>query len=202
MRQACFRRVILLIAVLSATIGSALAQRPEDYRFRGGRYTGYEILDGDTVITVQINPLYVYTPPRNMKQYQRLVRNVKKVYPYAQEARMYMRQLDTKLDSIKSPLKRERFVASMEREIVRKYTPILEQMTFTQGKILIKLIDRETARTPYQILRQFRGRLTAGFYNAIAKIFKADMHQHYDPVHNEEDAQIERIVTLIEAGLL
>ena len=158
MRQACFRRVILLIAVLSATIGSALAQRPEDYRFRGGRYTGYEILDGDTVITVQINPLYVYTPPRNMKQYQRLVRNVKKVYPYAQEARMYMRQLDTKLDSIKSPLKRERFVASMEREIVRKYTPILEQMTFTQGKILIKLIDRETARTPYQILRQFRGR--------------------------------------------
>lgn len=202
MRRAYFLTAISLLAALVTATAPAYAQRPEDYRFRGGRYTGFEILDGDTVITVQINPLYVYTPPRNMKQYQRLVRNVKKVYPYAMEARRYMRQLDTKLDSIKSPIKRERFVASMEREIVRKYTPILERMTFTQGKILIKLIDRETARTPYQILRQFRGRLTAGFYNTIAKLFKADLHQHYDPAHNEEDAQIERIVTLIEAGLL
>ena len=121
---------------------------------------------GDSILYMEMNNVYVYpkltfSNSRQAAAYMRLVRNVKKVYPYALEARQYMQQLDTQLDSIKSPLKRERFVASMEREIVRKYTPILEHMTFSQGKILIKLIDRETARTPYQILRQFRGRLTA-----------------------------------------
>ena len=156
----------------------------------------------DTVISVMVNPLYVYASAKNQRQYERLVRNVKKVYPYAMEARHYFNVLETQLDSIKSPFQREKFVADMEREIVRKYTPILEKMTYTQGKILIKLIDRETKRTPYQLLRDFRGRLTAGFYNAIAKIFSADLKQHYDPSKGGEDAQIEQIVTLIEAGLL
>ena len=75
-------------------------------------------------------------------------------------------------------------------------------MSGTSSKILIKLIDRETSRTPYQLLRDFRGRFTAGFYNAIAKIFKADLKQHYDPSQGGEDAMIEQIITLIDAGLL
>lgn len=169
----------LILAALAA--GETLqAQQPNPYRFRGGRYNGFEIEQGDTIISVAVDPLYVFAPPKNMKQYERLVRNVKKVYPYAIEARQYMRTLETELDKIKSPREREKFIASMEKEIVVKYTPILEKMTYTQGKILIKLIDRETSRTPYQLLRDFRGRFTAGFYNAIAKIFKADLKQHYD----------------------
>ncbi len=195
----------LIILLLASTFaGQRLdAQQPErkSYRFRGGRYSGYTIEQGDTVINATINPLYVYPRPSDMRKYQRLVNNVKKVYPYAVEARQYMRKLETGLAGISSPRKREKFVAAMEKEIVRKYTPILEKMTFTQGKILIKLIDRETQRSPYQILRQFRGRLTAGFYNTIAKLFKADLNQRYDPSQGE-DAMIERIITLIEAGLL
>ena len=191
----------LILAVLAA--GETLqAQQPNPYRFRGGRYNGFEIEQGDTIISVAVDPLYVFAPPKNMKQYERLVRNAKKVYPYAIEARQYMRTLETELDKIKSPREREKFIASMEKEIVVKYTPILEKMTYTQGKILIKLIDRETSRTPYQLLRDFRGRFTAGFYNAIAKIFKADLKQHYDPSQGGEDAMIEQIITLIDAGLL
>lgn len=177
------------------------AQKPIAPHFSGGRYTGYTVEKGDTVYHVEIAPLYVFAKPKNMKQYERLVKNVKKVYPYAVEARQYMRTLETELDNIKSSRERERFVSNMEKEIVLKYTPVLEKMTFTQGKILIKLIDRETSRTPYQILRDFRGRFTAGFYNTIAKIFKADLKQHYDPSQGE-DAMIEQIITLIEAGLL
>ena len=185
----------LILAVLAA--GETLqAQQPNPYRFRGGRYNGFEIEQGDTIISVAVDPLYVFAPPKNMKQYERLVRN------YAIEARQYMRTLETELDKIKSPREREKFIASMEKEIVVKYTPILEKMTYTQGKILIKLIDRETSRTPYQLLRDFRGRFTAGFYNAIAKIFKADLKQHYDPSQGGEDAMIEQIITLIDAGLL
>lgn len=199
------RKHICLLFVLFAVSGfctEVLAQDNNSYRFRGGRYNGFELMEGDTVISVMVNPLYVYAPAKNQRQYERLVRNVKKVYPYAMEARHYFNVLETQLDSIKSPFEREKFVADMEREIVKKYTPILEKMTYTQGKILIKLIDRETKRTPYQLLRDFRGRLTAGFYNAIAKIFSADLKQHYDPSKGGEDAQIEQIVTLIEAGLL
>lgn len=141
-----------------------------------------------------------------MKQYERLVRNVKKVYPYAIEARQYMRTLETELDKIKSPREREKFIASMEKEIVVKYTPILEKMTYTQGKILIKLIDRETSRTPYQLLRDFRGRFTAGFYNAIAKIFKADLKQHYDlpgrgGCHDRADYHPDRCRVAVKAPL-
>lgn len=193
---------LLLATVEIACMRPACAQQPDPYRFRGGRYDGYYVEQGDTVISVLVNPLYVYRPAKNMRQYERLVRNVKKVYPYAVEARHYMRKLETELAGITSPRERERFTSSMEREIVVKYTPILEKMTYTQGKILIKLIDRETSRTPYQLLREFRGRFTAGFYNAIAKLFKADLKQHYDPSQGGEDAVIEQIITLIEAGLL
>lgn len=191
---------LILPLVLCGSIVS-YAQGPASARFRGGRYTGYTIEKGDTVFQVEIDPLYVFERPKNKKQYDRLVKNVKKVYPYAVEARQYMRTLETELDNIKSPREREKFVSNMEKEIVRKYTPILERMTFAQGKILIKLIDRETSRTPYQILREFRGRFTAGFYNTIAKIFKADLKQNYDPSQGE-DAMIEQIITLIEAGQL
>ena len=193
--------IALILSILG--VGTALfAQSPNPYRFRGGRYNGYEIERGDTVISVAVDPLYVFAPPKNRKQYYRLVQNVKKVYPYALEARQYMHTLETTLDGIKSPREREKFIASMEREIVVKYTPILEKMTYTQGKILIKLIDRETSRTPYQLLRDFRGKFTAGFYNTIAKIFKADLKQHYAPSRGGEDAMIEQIITLIDAGLL
>ena len=192
--------LLLLLAVGAGIRAYAVTDNP--IRFPGGSYVGYSVDNGDTTVHINVNPIYVFTPPRNKKEYERLVKNVKKVYPYALEARAYMASLESELESIKSSRKREQFIAGMEKEIVRKYTPVLEKMTFTQGKILIKLIDRETSRTPYQILRQFRGRLTAGFYNTIAKIFKANLNQHYDPSRGGEDAMIEQIVTLIEAGLL
>ncbi len=196
-----FRTHILLISLtVSLAIGETLAAAPPaSYRFNGGRYTGYEVSGKDTTITAVLNPVFVFASPKDRRQYYRLVNNVKKVYPYAMEARQYMQELEDTLAKTKSSREREKFISQMEREIVRKYTPILEKMTFTQGKILIKLIDRETQRSPYQILRQFRGRMTAGFYNAIAKVFKADLNQHYDPSHGE-DAQIEEIIKMIEAG--
>lgn len=194
--------LILLLPAIFAGIGHSFAEEPRSSWFNGGRYSGYGIEQGDTVIIVDINPVSIYgVGKKNRRNYERLIRNVKKVYPYAMEARQYMHQLENKLDEIKSPRERETFVAAMERDIVRKYTPVLESMTFTQGMILIKLIDRETNKTPYQLLRQFRGRFTAGFYNTIAKIFKANLKQHYDPSEGE-DAVIEQIIIKIEAGLL
>lgn len=197
------RKYISLLLLLAVLAGSGLvcADEPQKAWFNGGRYSGFEIENGDTIITVAINPIHIVVPQKNRKAYERLIRNVKKVYPYAIEARQYMHKLEEQLARIESPREREKFTTAMEREIARKYTPILENMSFSQGKILIKLIDRETNRTPYAILRQFRGRFTAGFYNTIARIFKANLKQHYDPTEGE-DAVIEHIILKIEAGLL
>lgn len=193
--------LLLLLAILTGSI-SAWAEEPKKTWFNGGHYSGFDVeTTGDTVITVAINPIYIVSPHKNKKAYERLIRNVKKVYPYAIEARQYMHNLEEQLARIDSPRERDKFTSQMEREIARKYTPVLENMSFTQGKILIKLIDRETERTPYAILRQFRGRFTAGFYNTIAKIFKANLKEHYDPTEGE-DAIIEHILLKIEAGLL
>lgn len=200
------RRIhIFAILLLAALAGSDVlfAQNPPTGRIRGGAISGYEIEGRDTIITIDITPVHVYSRPKrmNMRQYERLIKNVKKVYPYAMEAKEYMRSMEEQLAKLTSSRDREKFIAKMEKEIVVKYTPVLEKMTFSQGKILIKLIDRETNQTPYQILRDFRGRFTAGFYNAIAKIFKADLKQHYDPTKGE-DAVIEHIIMKIEEGVL
>ena len=168
---------------------------------RGGFQTGAEVHGpGDTTYMFSIAPVYVFAKPKDMRQYQRLVRNVKKVYPLAQEAKEYMRSLEDELATMKTAREREVFTRKMEKEIVRKYTPVLKEMTFSQGKILIKLIDRETDKTAHGILTEFRGRLTAGFWNSIAKIFKADLKAGYDP--DGEDAVIEQIIIMLEAGLL
>lgn len=191
---------MLLLTVLAGS-WSLCAEEPRKAWFNGGRYSGFDVENGDTIITIIINPINVVAPHKSKKAYERLVRNVKKVYPYAVEARQYMHKLEEQLARIESPRERDKFTSNMEREIAKKYTPILEKMTFTQGKILIKLIDRETNRTPYAILRQFRGRFTAGFYNTIARIFKANLKEHYDP-SSGEDAIIEHIILKIEAGLI
>lgn len=175
-------------------------QKKNNRNLSGGRVTGYEIIDGDTVAVVTINPVYVFTKPKDMRQYERLVRNVKKVYPYAQDARRYMEILETELVKLETQKERDQFTKQMEKELVKKYTPILENMTYSQGKILIKLIDRETSRTSYEIIQEFRGNFSATFWNMIAKVFKADLKQGYDK--DGEDKLIEQIIILYEAGLL
>ena len=175
-------------------------ETPHRQKMRGGYPTGYEIIDGDTVIKVSILPVYVFRKPKDMRRYQKLVRNVKIVYPYAKQARAYLDTLEAEILKIDNPKERARFAKAMEKEIVRKYRPVLERMTFSQGKILIKLIDRETERTSYQILKQFRGGFVAGFWQTIARIFKANLKDEYDK--EGDDQLIEQIIILYEAGLL
>ena len=193
----------ILLSILTG--GEVYCAKPtnsvQPQKMRGARLSGYEVIEGDTVIQATISPLYVFTAPKDMRQYQRLVKNVKKVYPIAQEAKEYLNELEATLASLKTKREREAFTSQMEKEILKKYTPVLEKMTYSQGKILIKLIDRETDKTPYTLLREFRGRLTAGFYNSIAKIFKADLKSGYDPTKGE-DQIIEQIIILYEAGQL
>lgn len=159
-----------------------------------------ELNDADTMAMIYLPPVTVFARKKDFRRYQRIVNAVKKVYPYAKDAGQYMATLETELSKLTTQRERDRFTKQMEKEIVKKYSPVLENMTRTEGKILIKLIDRETKKTSYEILKEFRGGFSAGFWNTIAKLFKTDLKEGYDA--EGEDSYIEEIIKYYEAGLL
>jgi hypothetical protein len=171
------------------------------WQMKGAHPSGVEINGSDTIYKYSILPVYVFSRKKDMRQHERLVRNVLKVYPYAKDARRYMDRLQAELPKLKTKKERDRYTKLIEKEIIKNYTPVLKKMTFSQGKILIKLIDRETQQTSYEILREFHGGFSAGFWNTIARLFKADLKQVYDKTSGE-DQIIEQIIILHEAGLL
>ena len=211
MRYICtiMKRWLLILLLLGCVIGEASAQRSRTWRrvpyskYGGGYIAGTEVdpLTLDTAYVVQLSEVIAFRSLGDIKRYQRLIRNVKAVYPYAVDARNLFNSLTAQLDTIPSQKEREKITRALEKEIVERYTPVLEKMTYTQGKILIRLIDRETKRTSYQILEEFRGKLAAKFWNTIARIFRANLKQEYDPTQGE-DRLIEQIIILYEAGLL
>ena len=203
------KRAMLIVALLVCVAGEAVAQRarvPRNVpysRYGGGYISGIEAdpTTGDTTYTVQLSDVIVYRSLGDIKRHRKLIRNVKAVYPYAVDARNYFQSLNAQLDTVTSKKERDRITKALEKEIVKRYTPVLEKMNYSQGKILIRLIDRETERTSYQIVEEFRGKFAAKFWNTIARLFRANLKQEYDPTQGE-DKLIEQIIILYEAGLL
>lgn len=203
------KRWIVIVALLVCAVGEVSAQRSKPprsvpfARYGGGYMAGTEVnpITGDTAYIVQLSDVIVYRSLGDIRRHRKLIRNVKAVYPYALDARRYFESLTTQLDTITTQRERDKITRALEKEIVKRYTPVLEKMTYSQGKILIRLIDRETERTSYQILEEFRGKFAAKFWNTIARIFRANLKQEYDPTQGE-DKLIEQIIILYEAGLL
>lgn len=163
--------------------------------------------NGDTTITVNLPEFDVSL----MKQYQemldtrhgrRLVNNVRKVYPYAKEAGKLLAQYDSLLVDMKSSKARRQLMKNAEDNITAQYSKELKQMTFTQGLILIRLIDRETGSSSYKVVQALRGKFRAAFYQGFARLWGYNLKTEYDPKTNKEDANIEIIITMIENGWL
>ena len=95
---------------------------------------------------------------------------------------------------------RKRMMKEAEDELTSQYTEELKKLNFSQGAILIRLIDRETGNTSYQVVRELRGRLRAFFYQGFARLWGYNLKSEYDPHNNPEDDNIETIVTLLERG--
>lgn len=154
-----------------------------------------------------MRPVYVYKPikfknKRQEKNYGRLVRNVKKTLPIAKEIKGIIIETALKLDSMPSERERKRYVNQMEKHLKDTYTPRMKKLTFSQGKLLIKLVDRECNQTSYQLVKSFMGSFKAGFYQTFAALFGASLKKEYDPEHVEDDAITERVIVLVENGQL
>ena len=163
------------------------------------------IINNDTMPHIDLKEIIVLPPRkfRNRRQrirYWRLVYNIKKVYPYSKIASRRFIELNDTLLTIKSKRKQKRYIKQVQNELLDRYKDELKKLTITQGRILIKLIDRETDNTSYQIIKEYRGSFSAFFWQSIARFFGENLKTGYNP--DDEDKLIEDIVTRIENGQL
>jgi len=165
-----------------------------------GRIDGRDTLLYVYLPEVDIDLMSRYYEITGTRQGRRLVSNVRRVYPYAKLAGNKMKEFDQQLANIQSDAERRRMMKEAEDQITAEYTEELKKLTFSQGAILIRLIDRETGSTSYQVVRELRGRLRAFFYQGFARIWGYNLKTEYNPQLNPEDDEIETIVTLLERG--
>ncbi|MEI7500834.1 MAG: DUF4294 domain-containing protein [Bacteroidota bacterium] len=164
-----------------------------------------KIIDGDTVALIDIKPVVIFPPikvetRRELVRYDRLVHNVKKVYPYAKLAGQKLLAYKTILDTIPTERARKLFIKKVEKELENQFGDEIKDLSFSQGKILIKLIYRETGNSTFDIVKELRGGFTAFIWQTLARIFGYNLKTNYDP--GGSDQAIEQIVLMIEAGAI
>lgn len=201
-------KFIMTITLLCLTVSMLRAQgRADDSppSTKSVYLTPMCVYQGDTIPCVQLSTVYIFKPmvfknKRDMRRYYRLIRDVKKVLPIANEVRTAIIETYEYLQTLPDEEARQRHLKYMEKSIKQQYTPRMKKLTFSQGKLLIKLIDRQTNSTGFELVRAFLGPFRAGFYQAFAALFGASLKKQYDP--EGEDALTERIVLLVESGQL
>ena len=163
------------------------------------------VYEGDTIPSMRMPTLYIYKPlkfknKKKQQEYNRLVRNVKKTLPIAKEVNRAIIETYEFIQTLPDEKARQKHLSLVEKSVKEQYTPRMKKLTLSQGKLLIKLINRETSSSSYELVKAFLGPFKAGFYQAFAAIFGASLKKEYHP--EDEDAMIERIIVLIENGQL
>ena len=161
--------------------------------------------NGVTLPEVEIKEVTVYAHPRfprksDFRKYERLIYNLKKVYPYALIVRSRLARVDADMRNLNNEDDRKEYLKKVEKDVFAEYEGAVRDMTITQGRLLIKLIDRETLNTSYTLIKDYRGKIAAAFWQGIARIFGTNLKEEYDPYG--EDALIESIILEIDAGNL
>ena len=161
------------------------------------------IYEGDTIASLHMPTLYCFKPlvfknKKQQQQYNRLVRNVKKTLPIAKEVNRAIIETYEFIQTLPDEKARQKHLQAVEKSVKEQYTPRMKKLTLSQGKLFIKLINRETDSSSYELVKAFLGPFKAGFYQAFAAIFGASLKKEYHP--DEEDAMVEQIILLVESG--
>lgn len=164
---------------------------------------GKALVDNDSIQYVELNPLYVYPKltfkdEKQRQAYNRLVANIKKVLPIAKEVNSIIVETYEYLQTLPDKKSKDEHMKRVEKGIRKEYTPRMKKLTYSQGKLLIKLVYRECNSSSYQLIQAFLGPIRAGFYQAFASLFGASLTKKYDP--EGVDKYTERIVRQVEAG--
>jgi hypothetical protein len=161
----------------------------------------FTIVNGDTFFISDVPEVKVlaFKNKEEHKKYNILKRRVLKVYPFAISAKEKLMNIEVGLDSIPKRRHKKRYTKEVAKWVKEEYADRLKNLSMSEGKILVKLIYRETNTTSYEIVKSYRGRFNAFFWQTMAKFWDNNLKTEYDPVNNREDMLIEHI--LIQAKL-
>lgn len=205
MRLAC---TIFVLLIISAEVSGQKDSLKAKNDTLPDRYYVLREVDrnGVKMPEIEIKEVTIHARPRpgrerrEYRQYEKLVSNIKKVYPYAMIVRVKLAEVNEELKDIPDQKDRKRYLRDVEKDVFTKYQHDIEDLTISQGRLLLKLIDRETQNTSYVLIRDYRGKFSASFWQGVARIFGTNLKEEYDPYG--EDALIEAIINEIDAGRL
>lgn len=197
--------LLLLFAVGFGLNASGQLLRPP---LQKGEHFAFAVVtdDGDTVPAYFLREVTVYASgmlltPKEIRSNTKLIRNVRLMLPYAREGKHRLDALEVEIAGMPKK-QRKTAIKAAEKQLLADYKGELSKYTFSQGLVLIKLIDRETSRTAYNIVGELRGTFRASLYQTLARLFGFNLKTKFDPEHDKKDNLIERIVQSIERGQL
>ena len=195
------QRVQAQVAIDQLEVPSALQ------KVFAGYYHFVEAETQDTLMMMVFNPIRVYPRERfrNKKDeefYWKTVRDIKKTLPYAKLISATLLETYEYMGTYRNEKEKRAYMVQFEKQIFKQYKPVMKKMTKNQGKMLIKLIYRETNQDSYHIIKAFLGSFRAGFWQTFGKFFGVSLKQGYHPNKNKDDAMIERICTRVEQGTI
>lgn len=206
-----YRSILLLLVLLIIpacfVFGQNDASAEEDIVIPpGGARLPIQVIGSDTFYLVTLRTIHVYPPmvfksKKDEKFYWKTVRDVKKALPYARLVSSELISTNRHLATLSTDKERKDYLEQYEKDLFKQYESELRKLTFNQGKLLLRLIDRECDKSSFELIKNYRGGVSAFFWQGIAKIFGADLKSRYD-VSKEEDKMIERIIALVENGQL
>ena len=196
---------ILIIGALAFSTNAFANDGRNDFVPAGGARLVAMITDGDTILLAYLRDLYVFPKPRfqNKKQeqfYWRTVRDVKKTLPYAKLVASELSIVNAKLAQLPNDKERKKFINQFEKEVFKSHEADLKKLTVNQGRMLLKLIDRECDRTSYDLIKNYRGSISAVFWQGVARLFGSNLKSQYQS--DGEDKLVERVILLVESGQL
>jgi hypothetical protein len=201
----------LIIIILFLVTGANLSGQKDSLKARNDTLPGrFYVLqniyrDGENLPEIEIKEVNIVGHRSRSARfqywrYERLVYNIKRVYPYSIIVRNKLKKINADLEKITDDKSRREYIKKVEKDIFHDYEGDMREMTITQGRLLIKLISRETQNSSYDLIRTYKGKLSAMFWQGIARIFGTNLKEEYDP--SGEDVLIEKIIQEIESGRL
>lgn len=197
-------RIYILLFLLLACILKTSAQQ-NIRQSEKGYMLPVCVYQGDTIPYITLRNVYIYPrikfkSKKQERYYWKLVRDVKKTLPLAKEIRRAVMETYEYMETLPDTKSRERHMKAVEKGLKEQYTARMKKLTFSQGKLLIKLVNRECNQSSYQLVKAFMGPFKAGFYQTFAALFGASLKKEYHP--EDDDKLIERITVLVENGQL
>jgi cell division protein YceG involved in septum cleavage len=196
LKQKILKRLFYILFFLILPVFVLVGQE-----YRPQQYTIGVIENGDTIIYRELKEVVIIPKNRTKRverKYSNYIVKVKKVYPLAVEARELLKKYEPEYYRLQDQRDRRKLMKNLEKELLDKHKEELKRWSISDGRLLLKLINRETERTPYSLISDFRGEFSAVFWQGIAKLFKNNLKAGYDPLG--DDQILEEVVILIELG--